>query len=116
AAYYGSLLPNTYYLKMTGVPESVRLVRGADVVRGAAWYLAAPFVLAVINRRTYRDAVTALFVTMPVALAAYTIYVGGDAWEWMPYTDRYLTPALPVLLAAASATAASAIDRAAHRW
>ena len=89
---------------MTGVPASVRWLRGAEVLRGAAWYLAIPFALAALNRRVYRNAAAALFVTVPLALAAYTWYAGGDAWEWMPYTNRYLTPALPLLFAAAAVT------------
>jgi hypothetical protein len=109
--YYGSALPNTYYLKMTGFGAGVRIERGGEVLRMSARYLAVPFLLAAIDRRLYRNAVTSLVVTLPLSLAFYTIYVGGDAWEWMPYPDRYLTPALPLLLTGAAATAAVTIDR-----
>ena len=27
----------------------------------------------------------------------YSVYVGGDAWEWMRYANRYVTPIVPLL-------------------
>lgn len=114
--YYGSPLPNTYYLKMTGAPAAVRIARGLDSARGALPYVLIPFVMIAANRRFHRDATTALVITVPTALLAYTVYVGGDAWEWMPHTNRYLTPALPLLLAGAAATTTDLAERFAGRW
>jgi hypothetical protein len=108
--YYGSPLPNTYYLKMSGIPLAVRFARGTLAVRGALLYIGLPFAIAALNRRMYRHAASALVITVPLLLVAYTLYVGGDAWEWMPYTNRYVTPALPLLFAGAAATMAR-LDR-----
>jgi hypothetical protein len=114
--YYGSPLPNTYYLKMSGVPVVVRFARGVLAVRGALWYLVVPFALAAFNRRVHRHAASALVITVPLILVAYTLYVGGDAWEWMPYTNRYLTPALPLLFAGAAATIAAIVQCLRQSW
>src|SRR5581483_1009844 len=40
-------------------------------------------------------------------LVAYSMYVGGDAWEWMPVVNRYVAPGVPLLLVGAAATFAS---------
>ena len=93
---FGSPLPNTYYLKMTGFPVTTRLLRGL-VVYGD--FLAATWVvlpLALIARRSLAKeaAVVGLFALTSV----YSIYCGGDAWEWWGGSNRYLTPALLMLL------------------
>ena len=36
------------------------------------------------------------------ALAMYSVYVGGDAWEWARLANRYLTPAGVILLVLAA--------------
>jgi hypothetical protein len=34
--------------------------------------------------------------------AAYSIFVGGDAWEYLQYANRYVTPAVPLLIVLAA--------------
>ena len=100
-SYYGEWMPNTYYLKMTGVPLLARLTRGASTMMHAAvWFVAVPFALALLNVRAYRSTAYAMPILLAAALCAYSVYVGGDAWEWMPYTNRYVTAALPLVFAA----------------
>jgi len=31
------------------------------------------------------------------ALSAYSIYVGGDAWEWWHSSTRFITPVMPLV-------------------
>lgn len=101
--YYGDALPNTYYLKMTGVPLFVRISRGAAAVGSAALrMMLVPFALAALSSRLRRTYAGSLVLLVPISLAAYAVYVGGDAWEWMPITNRYLTPALPLLMVGAA--------------
>jgi arabinofuranosyltransferase len=105
---YGEWLPNTYYLKMTGVTIAERLTRGLEMGVGAfSLYLwtAVAFALAAI--RSYARPDRALVLLVPGALIAYSAYVGGDAWEWMPYTNRYVTPAFAVLLPGVAAAVVS---------
>src|SRR5262249_27159415 len=52
-----------------------------------------------------------LFSATIAALAVYSVYVGGDAWEYMGYTNRYLTPAVPVLSILAAAGIRESLTR-----
>lgn len=104
--YFGELLPNTYYLKLVGVPLDVRLLRGA----WALWRFALPLlpVLAgiglgasVLLRRTRDRAAGARFAlpgAVVIACAAYSVWVGGDAWERAGIgANRFLAVAVPLL-------------------
>lgn len=104
--YYGLPFPNTYYLKVVGVPLSVRASRGvvALLIELASELLlptvvAAAFVFGL--RRTFRrrnaERHALLLAAVFASACAYSVYVGGDAWEWMGYANRYITVALPLL-------------------
>lgn len=82
-SYFGEALPNTYYLKLAGIPLEVRLVRGAWAFARFAAPLAPLFAavgvaLAALLRRDRR---AHLPVAVVLAYFAYSIWVGGDAWE-----------------------------------
>jgi hypothetical protein len=102
--YYGALVPNTYYLKMSGVPLAARIGRGLSVTWSALPFIVGPLAIALASRRVRRQPRAALAIGVPLILVAYSVFVGGDAWEWMPITNRYVTPGLPLLIAAAAAT------------
>ena len=116
-SYYGALLPNTYYLKMTGVPLPLRLGRGIATIGHELLVVAAPLAIAAADRRLWRRPQLVLLLGLPLALLAYSLYVGGDAWEWMPIANRYVTPGLPLLVAtgAAAIGAQPAPERRGHR-
>jgi hypothetical protein len=105
-AVYGVPLPNTYYLKVEGVSLATRLARGAralEVVELA--HLFAPTLLAggfLVACRRRAGAGAWLLATVFLAQTAYSLYVGGDAWEYMEYSNRYLAQALPGLLVLAA--------------
>jgi hypothetical protein len=107
-AYYHAWLPNTYALKLGGVTFGDRFTRGGWVL---AYQLAAAAALAIVAtwwawrcslQHQQTRSVLTLLVALAAAAAGYCLYVGGDAWEWMRYADRYLTPGLVMLLIAAS--------------
>lgn len=106
-AYYGAWLPNTYTLKMTGLPAWVRIGNGLAVflklIERTGWPLALlPFTLLLARR----DRVTLLLAGMFSAQIAYSIYVGGDAWEHKGGANRYIALAIPaffILFAQATA-------------
>jgi hypothetical protein len=108
--YYGDALPNTYYLKMTGVSLSERIRHGWVALRQLAPHQLAPIVavaaLAYTGVRRHQRELYALGA-MCVAQTAYSVFVGGDAWENEPFANRYLAVTLPVLfiLAAVGAEA-----------
>jgi len=101
--YYGDPLPNTYYLKMTGVPLLDRITRGATVMAELVAYHLWPVLLLLLGgvsvraRRLGRPKVL-LLLGLFLAQVAYSIAVGGDAWEGTGFSNRYVTVALPALL------------------
>ncbi len=93
--YYGDVLPNTFYLKMTGVPLMLRISRGVYVLLKFAWkanalLFAIAFVAAARGGRK-----TWLLATMLLSQIAYSVYVGGDAWEYWGGSNRYICLAMP---------------------
>ncbi len=100
-AYYGELLPNTYYLKMTGYPPLLRISRGAYVFFQFVWNLnwilfLIPFVGLLF--RPNRSIFCLLWIFS--GQIAYSIYVGGDAWEHWGGSNRYLSIAMPLFFSA----------------
>jgi hypothetical protein len=101
--YFHDLLPNTYYLKLTGVPRLVRLLRGLlclePFVRNHLLLLLAGGVGAVPLLRKHRR------LELPLAVfllyCAYSVWVGGDAWDLdveVPVrANRYIAFVLPLL-------------------
>jgi hypothetical protein len=100
--YYGALAPNTYYLKMSGHLLSERLARGVDTFSHlVACTLWAPIGLALallVLRRASLARGEALLVCLVLIGMSYSIYVGGDAWEWAHFANRYVSVVLPLLL------------------
>jgi hypothetical protein len=98
-AYYHDWLPNTYYLKVTGVSLLDRLTRGLKVWLQSYGFHLYPYFVAIpatlIMRRM--DSRVLLLVALFLCQSAYSIYVGGDAWEWVGSANRYLTLAVPAL-------------------
>ncbi|MEZ4409170.1 MAG: hypothetical protein R3A52_22285 [Polyangiales bacterium] len=96
-AWYGDPLPNTYYLKATGVPLLTRLRRGALYLAwcGATnwWAVALPAVIAAATLRRRPSLPVATLAMVAVTQVAYSVYVGGDAWEYLDLANRYITTA-----------------------
>ncbi len=96
-AYYGAPLPNTYYLKVSGFPLKLRLERGLFVLVKFIWefnwvVFTLPF-LALLARRERDLWLPALLFA---ALLAYSVYVGGDAWENKGGANRYISVGIPL--------------------
>jgi hypothetical protein len=104
-SYFGELIPNTAFLKMTGVTVGERLSVGVNVfIENAVPDLWLPVLLIVtgailtpslFNRRV-------LFLIGMVAIAAtYSVYVGGDYAEaQVGGSNRYITLGAPYLFIA----------------
>lgn len=103
---FHELLPNTYYLKLAGVPLGVRLARGAvtfaEFVGETALYWG---VLAVLGLRLVSRPQVRLLAGVIGAQCAYSIWVGGDVWDrWDTVgANRFLAPVLPVVTVIAAA-------------
>jgi hypothetical protein len=100
-AYYGDALPNTYYLKLAGVPLKTRIKRGLEVDGHLlAATLIAPVafaVLAVVRRSRYLARGVLFIAAIVVICAVYSTYAGGDAWEDLGFANRYFASVLPLL-------------------
>jgi arabinofuranosyltransferase len=99
--YYGDPLPNTYYLKSTGMPQLLMLEHGGQQVL-AWWGLLVALVVATYTLHRYRERPLLLQMGAVVLLAVlYTIKVGGD-WA-VDVGIRFVVPVLPLLLLLATA-------------
>jgi arabinofuranosyltransferase len=92
--YYGETLPNTYVLKLTGMPLAFRIQNGIGFVLPFVKETAFILVLALVSViiRYKRKKLVLLFVI--VLAIIYQIYVGGDAWNYW----RILAPAIPLAM------------------
>lgn len=94
-SYYGELIPNTYVLKMQGMPRALRLRNGFGFITpflkeaGPLYAMAGLAVLVSLRGR-----VELALAAVPLLLLGYQVYVGGDPW---PYW-RMCAPGLPCLI------------------
>ncbi len=101
--YYGELVPNTYNLKVAGISLATRLDRGSRAFGAlVASELAIALALAGIALVCRRSARALLLAVLVLATVAYSVFVGGDAWEYLEYANRYLAPVVPLLLVLAA--------------
>ena len=92
-AYYHSVVPNTYTLKMTGMPLGTRLLNGLGFVYPflqTAWPALGLALFGVLARP--RPVTRMLAILVGVALL-YQVWTGGDPW---PYW-RMLAPVMPIV-------------------
>ncbi len=104
--YFNELLPNTYYLKMTGLPLDVTLLRGLwtfTFFLRPIFFVLLALALGVALRARARPR---LLLPSAVALLffAYSIWVGGDVWEIAPIgANRFVCFAVPMVFVVANA-------------
>ena len=118
-AYYGDLLPNTAYLKLSNLSIWNRIRAGiaADYHAAIRWLpiglLAfVPAVVMAASRRVSERGLAYLGVLGVIAVQfAYCAYVGGDAWEWSGFPNRYLSIVSFALCACAGVGAGVVVER-----
>lgn len=100
-AYYGDWLPNTYYLKMTGYPALLRMARGRSVAWDFMTSLNVPLTLVpLMALLLHGDRKRWLLMGVVAAELAYSIYVGGDAWEHRGGANRFIATVMPLFMVA----------------
>lgn len=109
-AYYGDPLPNTYYLKLGGSSPLWRAGRGlqvtfAFIMNSNPLCVAVPLIHAAANRRRDVRFLGGIFL----AILFYNIWVGGDAWEDVGGSNRFLTPVMPFLFVLLSRSVVSLV-------
>ena len=100
--YWGSWLPNTYHLKMDGVSPIDRIARGLASSAKTTVLFAIITVALVCHFRSkeIRQRLVVIASTMFLAMAAYAVYIGGDAWEAEMLNRFYATilPLVPLII------------------
>jgi hypothetical protein len=91
-AYYDEWLPNTYYLKMTGVSLFTRLDRGIGVTFDYFLKM-TPLVFLILLVRPDRQ--ISLIAGLYLAQISYSVWVGGDSWESFG-ANRFITLVTPL--------------------
>jgi hypothetical protein len=108
--YYGEPLPNTYTLKLTGMPLMARVHNGVGFL--AAFFKESLLILslALIGAWLTGSSQAVLLIAQLTVVIGYEIYVGGDPWShW-----RIMAPCMPlafVLVARSIRAIAAAVDR-----
>jgi len=100
--YWGSWLPNTYHLKMDGVSPIDRITRGlASSAKTSVLFAIIVVALAYqLRSKELHNRVVVIASAMFVAMAAYAVYIGGDAWEGEMLNRFYATivPLVPLII------------------
>jgi hypothetical protein len=111
--YYGELLPNTYYLKVEGWNTTLKTLRGLyaliQFVYFSNWVLFLLPLSLFLFRRDWKISLLALVLTGQIA---YSVYVGGDAWENHGGANRYIVIAMPLFFTAFSWSIMDLLKRA----
>lgn len=91
--YYGELLPNTYTLKLTGMPILARISNGVGFV--TPFLIVTAFILILSGRElvfNFRKEKMLLF-SIVISTIVYQVYIGGDPWNYW----RIMSPSMPLL-------------------
>jgi hypothetical protein len=96
--YYGNAFPNAYYLKVVGQPAGLRLARGLESLLALTLADLAVLLGVVAAGAWIRRRVEGGAARLFALVAAYSVAVGGDAWEWARLANRMLVPGGAVLL------------------
>jgi hypothetical protein len=97
--YFGDILPNTYYLKTLGYPLLLRLSRGAIVTLKTFFQCQfMALVPLIIISKSKNGILPKMLIFSIITQFAYSIWVGGDAWEWYDFANRFLATVFPLII------------------
>jgi hypothetical protein len=93
--YYGSIVPNTYFAKVVGIPLSIRIANGYNLVVRDYFINTLPFWIGALLSIIFDfNRIKVAMVSMCLLFLCYVMYVGGDVFGY----DRLTSPTLPLLL------------------
>jgi hypothetical protein len=100
--YWGSWLPNTYHLKMDGVSPIDRIARGlaSSAKTTVLFAIVGIAIVSQLRSKEIRQRLVVIASAMLMAMAAYAVYIGGDAWEAEMFNRFYATilPLVPLVV------------------
>ena len=91
--YYGDMVPNTYTLKISGIPLWFRIKNGWGFVVPFLHSMALPIVIALLCLVFNFNTIILLLMSLFFASLAYQIWTGGDVWSYW----RTMSPFIPLL-------------------
>ncbi len=92
--YYGSMLPNTYTLKLQGMPFHLRLLNGVGFIGSYLKETSILLVIAFSSLFTWNKRYAVLLFATVLTTIVYQIYTGGDPWNYW----RILAPTMPLII------------------
>ena len=93
-SYYGEWLPNTYTLKIAGIPLQFRVLDGIRYIIPFLWNILVIIVCVAADMIRGHSRKKLLMCFIVVTMILYNIYIGGDVYEYY----RIPAPAMPLLL------------------
>ena len=94
-SYYGEWLPNTYTLKLVGIPLYSRVLDGISYITPFLLNILVIVVCVAADMIRGHSRKKLLMCFIVVTMILYNIYIGGDVYEYY----RIPAPAIPLLLA-----------------
>lgn len=91
--YYGELLPNTYTLRLTGMPLLARLRDGVGFVTPFLIVTAFILILSAVDLIFDFRKRKLLLLSIVFSAIGYQVYVGGDPWNYW----RIMSPSMPLV-------------------
>jgi hypothetical protein len=92
--YYGEFVPNTYILKLVGMPLIIRLFNGYIFLEPFLVSLLPLLIIVVLDILTDKGKYKIYLLLMLGLALAYQIYVGGDPWRYW----RMIAPIMPLFI------------------
>ena len=92
--YYGAFLPNTYNLKLTGLPLKARISDGISFIKPfvlGSWF---PLLLILIDLFLNFKKIKVYLLSFYLTVLIYQVYIGGDAWNYW----RIPAPSMPLVI------------------
>ena len=109
--YYGYPLPNTYYLKVSKVPMSVRINDGFLYVLQIIKYSIVPLIFVFASSILKPQKEKWFILSLLFFSLAYQVWTGGDVfWFW-----RFSVPIFPLVITLFSASVINAVTTAIKR-
>ncbi len=99
-SYYGNLVPNTYTLKMVGIPLAFRIENGLGFISQFLESTWIPLTLAAVCYALNFSRHTSLLFALVLASIGYQVYVGGDPWLYWRMTAPFMPLVFVLVLAA----------------
>jgi len=92
-AYYGELLPNTYTLKLTGMPLLERIRNGVGFIKPFLKVTSFVLVLTIVDLIFDFRKQKLLLLFIMFSAIGYEVYAGGDPWNYW----RIISPSMPLV-------------------